>query len=724
MLVRTRVAVGLLSMLAWSVAGRVTFEARQPAGQRRALLIGVTIFQDARLKPRSLKGPANDVELFKQVLQRAPLSVPATNIRILSGSFSEPALRPTHANIAREFRRLADVSGPGDQLVILMAGHGSQQPAGADAGDDEPDGFDEIFLAEDASGWDGTVGRVRNAVVDNEIRAWVNTIRAKGAFVWLIVDACQSGTMGRGFEVERQIPMAELVPADAIDPASRRAGLRGRTAKRDVVGISSSAGDVAALYAAQMTETTPERPLPNANSPVHGLFTYTIADILSQTSTAMTYRELALRVLERYRSMPRLSPTPLFEGGGLDRQIFGQRSGPDRPQVLLGGRATDGSWTLRAGSIHGLSLGTLLEVFPPAGTADANARIGYLKITAVGPTSARGVPTAVAGVAAPEAAKLAPGSRARVARYEFGDFRLRVALQQSDLRRTVTGPLPVIGPGRGPISIERALDDLEQSSSGIAQRVWTSDADWFVRVIGDRVVLVPAEGWQPTAAVSTATALDGAPSQFVIGGLGDPALRSSLGDALRRIGRARNLMRLATSLGTGPRIELRLMRYSLQTGGSGRPLLAAPADVSIRAGEFAEFRVKNWGATAVDVTVLHIDAAFGIQSLYPVRDREIDNQIKPGEERVIGRFLVNDNPLGWESVVAIAVESTPTRQNFSMLAQPSLEVRRGNDSSPSPLQEMLEQAVYGNRGRALGTDANVGSFAVRLVSWRADPAER
>ena len=285
----------------------------------------------------------------------------------------------------------------------------------------------------------------------------------------------------------------------------------------------------------------------------------------------------------------------------------------------------------------------------------------------------------------------------------------------------------MIGPGRGPTSIERALNNLEQSFSGIARRVGTIDADWFVRIIGDRVVLVPAEGWQPTAAVSNAAALDGAPSEFVIGGLGDAALRSALGDALRRIGRARNLMRLATSVGTGPRLELRLMRYASQTGGSGRPLLAAPADVSIRAGEFAEFRVKNSGAIAVDVTVLYIDAAFGIQSLYPVRDREIDNQIKPGEERVIGRFLVNDNPLGWESVVAIAVESTLTRQNFSMLAQPSLEVRRGNDAPPSPLQELLEQAVYGNKGRARGMDVNagsVGSFAVRLVAWRTDPAER
>ena len=177
--------------------------------QRRALLIGVTDLQDVRLKGRSLKGPANDVDLFRHVLERAPLSVPAANIRMLKGGVRDPAQRPTRANIQREFLRLAQISKKGDQVVILMAGHGSQQPANSDPTEEEPDGLDEIFLPEDASGWDGKIGRVKNAVVDDEIRAWVNDIRNTGAFVWLVIDACQSGTMARGVEVERQIPMSE-----------------------------------------------------------------------------------------------------------------------------------------------------------------------------------------------------------------------------------------------------------------------------------------------------------------------------------------------------------------------------------------------------------------------------------------------------------------------------------------------------------------------------------
>src|SRR5687767_5748053 len=175
MLRHTRLIAGVVAGLA--LTGQIV--ARQPdrtalarersqaavaGAERRALLIGVTEFQDPRLKSRGLKGPGNDVELFRQILTRAPLSVPAANITVLSGARTDPAFRPTHANIEREFARMAQVSKKGDQLVILMAGHGSQQPADADPADEEPDGLDEIFLPADVAGWDGKSGRVRNAI--------------------------------------------------------------------------------------------------------------------------------------------------------------------------------------------------------------------------------------------------------------------------------------------------------------------------------------------------------------------------------------------------------------------------------------------------------------------------------------------------------------------------------------------------------------------------------
>ena len=367
--VRIRLVAGLVLGLASAAslyahrAERVVASGVQPppasGAQRRALLIGVTEFQDARLKSRSLRGPGNDVDLFQQVLRRAPLSVPAANIRTLKGGGRDPALRPTHANIQREFLRLAQISKKGDHVVILLSGHGSQQPANTDPTEEEPDGLDEIFLPEDAAGWDGTVGRVKNAIIDDEIRAWVNSIRSTGAFVWLIIDACQSGTMARGLEVERQIPMSELVPQPAIDAATRHASRRGSVATPEVLlGLSDSAGDVAVLYAAQMNETTPEKPLPNANSPVHGLFTYTIADILSQSSTPLTYRELAMRVLEKYRAIRRVLANSVVRGrrprSRSPRSADVARTTADATRRANGGRTVDASGGERAWAHRGV----------------------------------------------------------------------------------------------------------------------------------------------------------------------------------------------------------------------------------------------------------------------------------------------------------------------------------------------------------------------------------
>src|SRR5262245_9558175 len=126
-----------------------TAVALQPAPQRRALLVGVTELQEPRLRSRALKGPGNDVELFRQVLTQAPLSVPAGNSLVLKRA-AVPTMRRTATNIRREFVRLAQLARTGDQVVSLLAGHGSQQPADADVSDYEPDGLDEIFLPEDS----------------------------------------------------------------------------------------------------------------------------------------------------------------------------------------------------------------------------------------------------------------------------------------------------------------------------------------------------------------------------------------------------------------------------------------------------------------------------------------------------------------------------------------------------------------------------------------------
>jgi hypothetical protein len=75
---------------------------------------------------------------------------------------------------------LSDVAGPGDHVVVLLAGHGSQQAADPDPTDAEPDGLDEIFLPADAMAGISQLAAWANAIVDDDIRQWVNAIRKQG----------------------------------------------------------------------------------------------------------------------------------------------------------------------------------------------------------------------------------------------------------------------------------------------------------------------------------------------------------------------------------------------------------------------------------------------------------------------------------------------------------------------------------------------------------------
>jgi hypothetical protein len=168
-------------------------------------------------------------------------------------------------------------------------------------------------------------------------------------------------------------------------------------------------------------------------------------------------------------------------------------------------------------------------------------------------------------------------------------------------------------------------------------------------------------------------------------------------------------------------LGLRVLRYASQTSSSGRPLFTTPQDFAINVGEFVEFRVKNLSEKELDVTLLFVDAEYGIQSVFPRADSDLDNQFKRGEERTIGRFRMTGDPIGWESIVAIGVESTMTRRNFRMLAQDGLQMRSASRGSDSALQRLLEAAVG---GRTRSGPEPVETFVVKVVSWRTDPAKQ
>ncbi|MBY0231014.1 MAG: caspase family protein, partial [Gemmataceae bacterium] len=225
--------------------------------ERLALLVGVTKYAPGTpWKP--LSGPVNDVELWADLL-RTRFGFADEGITRLT----EDATRPTRAAIVAGFQKLAEDARPGAQVVVLLSGHGTQQPdqVPPDPEDPEPNGMDQVFLPADAGAPDLAARTIPNGIIDDEIRVWLRAIARAGARVWLVCDCCHAGTMLRGDEDEdgvRGFPASKVWPASVIEEAKRNAapaGLRG--AGKSPVKIDGERG-IVAFYACRAEERTGE----------------------------------------------------------------------------------------------------------------------------------------------------------------------------------------------------------------------------------------------------------------------------------------------------------------------------------------------------------------------------------------------------------------------------------------------------------------------------------
>src|SRR6185436_5041358 len=110
---------------------------------------------------------------------------------------------------------------------------------------------------------DQTIG---NAILDDELRDWITAIRDRGAFVWVIMDSCHSGTGTRGFgEVSREANAKYLGIPDAVLSSWYKLGEKTRGGPSDKrqeqmldAPKKSGQGEWVAMYGAQSTETAPE----------------------------------------------------------------------------------------------------------------------------------------------------------------------------------------------------------------------------------------------------------------------------------------------------------------------------------------------------------------------------------------------------------------------------------------------------------------------------------
>jgi Caspase domain len=689
------------------LAGRSAVDEVPPRDDRHALLVGVTTYENLP-KAKHLVGPGNDVVLLRKLLVER-FGFRPERITVLSeaeGAARGPEFLPTRANIEAGFARLAKLPKPGDQAVILLAGHGAQQPEDKNAPEPELDGMDEIFLPRDIAGWDPATRSVKNAIVDNDVADWLRAIRDRKVSVWITFDSCHSGSMMRGVsDVVREWPRdlhpeRDLgIPAADIDAARKFAERRAAKVpakSRSIDGQTRAApfhlakeGGVVGFYACQPDEVTYETALPRevADAKVHGLLTYTMCRILAESTgkshEPITYGELARRIQAEYVRDNRRSPTPLIEGEDRDRTILGDKVWPGRSSILL---SVDGArCTIDAGALSGLTAGSVLAVRPPPGSGDGV--VGHVRIRDLGVASSVVEPCPFEK--APLVAKLPDGGACSAVFVDVGDLQIRVAV---DPRGQDGKPLPAAARAR----LDKLLALAAAPGSLVRSALRLEDAEWLLRDRRGSVAIAPA-GVVGKNDGEIRVEPDGSDVPFA----------AELA-TLHRIARAENLRRVATAgtptNGEG-RVRLGLTMRWQKADDRTAPVTWPAPTVPAFDGDRMAIELKNPGKVAIDVTLLYIGRDGSIVPLFPRRPGDL-NRLRPGDSVTLPMKFQNDAD-GQEQLVAIAVKGDGQPIDFSLLAQPKLPIQRGpgvERSLASPLGRLLGASMFGGaRSRGMDT---------------------
>lgn len=697
-----------------ATAALMLFAAEAAANQRYALLVGVSSYPSLG-ENLQLHGPKNDVVLMRALLQQKGFE--AKHVRVLADGLSG-AGDPTRAAIMSELKGLAGKAAKGDFVFLFFAGHGSQQPArNIGPQNPEPDGLDEMFLPRDIGKWSGASESVNNAIIDDDLGAAITAIRNRGAFVWAVFDTCHSGTITRGIVDEgvryRDVKPEDLgIPDAALAKAANEAATlvprtRGAGGDAPMTGVFAAranpdAGGFVAFYAAQSWERAPEERLPagHPERQSHGVFTFSLAQALAM-NPAMTYRQAAQQILQRYRGRNQGQPTPLFEGPGLDQPVFGASGGAMVQQWRIEKDAS-GALKIGAGALHQLAEGAVFAVVRSPAALDKDV-VGHVVTTKVEVLQSQVVPAEYGGKPKIAATAIPDDAYARLVNPNLS-LVLRVAL-----------PPAAAKPGAHDGKAKAVLDQLAKEKVGGVAVSWVpsrESGDIRLVVRNDKLWLLPssaeliAEGSHKSLSIDLAA--------------NDPTqLREKLVDSLRAVAKVVNLLKLAAQSSAGPVAQKVEVAIGVVRG--GKPFTLNPNQVpTLQDRDQLSIRIDNRHTQAVDVTILFIDSQYGITSIFPQSGES--NRVVANGQLVPGKVEVNVDTVGRESLLVIVSEAEPgaAPADFSFLQQARLAVTRGaGTAGAGDLQGIMENLGFApERTRGVRVNkATLDKTAIRLYTW-------
>ncbi|MEQ1945382.1 caspase family protein [Mesorhizobium sp. VNQ89] len=621
-----------------------------------AVVVAATSYPN--LPPKSsLVGPNNDAALIRDYLTKnSPVPFAPENITLLADNM-EGGSTPTHAAIQQTFAKLARKVVEGDFVYLHFSGHGSQQPE-MKVGN-ETDGLDEIFLPADTGQWKNRAAGVPNALVDDEIGASLDALRNAGAFVWFVIDACNSGTATRAAPVgEDTVTERKLDPADLGIPAAEMttagvATARGmdnlRESAIDAAAVPTGAtaikkGGLVSFYAAQTIETTPEMPLPKgaASAQKFGLFTFTIFSKLAENPN-MTYRQLGAAILQQYGADGRSRPTPLFEGD-LDARVFGMEKLDTVMQWPI--EMKENSASIQAGILHRLAPGTKLAILPsPA--SELSETLGYMEVRSAKNLSSQVAPIAFDGKSALKLAEVPAGAYLRLSELAV-DFKLKVSR-----------PAALPGLEYEVRLVNSALDRLVGNTDkrfNVALVEPAQEADIRLAILRESEVARdnapasdrPALFFLPTSG-ELSISDNSRPPLVVIDAAAPDKLSKGLEDNLVKIFRATSLSRLAAASDYRPEevsVEFQIKR---EADGRLEPLDGAAVPV-VNPGDQVHILAKNNSSKLVDINILYVGSDYSITHISAQR-------LVSGAKIEEALLAFSDSSFGMERMIAVLTEA-------------------------------------------------------------------
>jgi hypothetical protein len=255
-------------------------------------------------------------------------------------------------------------------------------------------------------------------------------------------------------------------------------------------------------------------------------------------------------------------------------------------------------------------------------------------------------------------------------------------------------------------------------------------AQWVVQVRDGKLVLLSSDASQIRNRLPPETPQFGVPAE-------DSA--AEIDRDMTRIARAQNLLDLSKSeqvsadqdsAGGAPaddsrmNVDFKILRYKSRSDRHGTEIDLTKGPLNLVAGDFVGWRMTNRGAFDVAVSLLYIDAGFGVHAIFPRAGSGTDNLLTRGGGTYSTRPVkITNTPVGNEHVVLIAVPRRTGSQppDFSFLEQPTLPKTRGSENNPalnSRIGRLLQQAMYGTGGTR-GVDAGDTAEAHLMhQSWR------